>query len=72
MAKDETKKKAKKSGGGTRDVEFDFERDTKNKRRFSEVVEDGEEEAIGTLYVSKSLFDGELPDSMVLTMKWPR
>lgn len=34
---------------------FVFERSTKNKHRFAEVVLQGGEESIGTLYVSKSV-----------------
>lgn len=36
---------------------FQFERETKNTRRYSEVAEDGEA-VVGTLYVQKSALDG--------------
>lgn len=47
------------------DVEFEFERDTKNTRRFKEVSDDP---IIGTLYVQKSAFKGTPPESITVTI----
>ena len=45
-------------------VKFVHEKDTKNKYRFTE---DSEEPVVGTLYVSKALFD-ERPDQLEVTI----
>lgn len=64
-----TKKSAsKKPAKKDLTVEFEFERDTKNKRRFAEVEVEGQEPVIGTLYVSKSAFNGTLPESLTVTI----
>jgi len=34
-------------------IEFEFERDTKNKVRFAEVVEGRDPQMVGTLYIDK-------------------
>ena len=46
-------------------VEFEFERETKRKFRFKEL---SEEPVMGTLYVSKDLFD-ERPERLEVTLK---
>lgn len=46
-------------------VSFKYERETKNKYRFSE---DAEEPVMGTLYVRKDLFD-ERPDQLEVTLR---
>lgn len=50
-------------------VEFKFERDTKNFRRYQE-VENGHDQMIGTLYLNKSasLILGNLPESITVTI----
>jgi hypothetical protein len=47
---------AKPTGGAKASVvvEFAFERDTKNTRRFQEVVADGASPVVGTLYVKNT------------------
>lgn len=49
-------------------AEFAFERETKNKVRYAEVVTDGDEEVVGTLYVSKSAFS-ERPERLKVTIE---
>jgi hypothetical protein len=51
--------------GMERKVAFDYEKDTKNKYRFSE---DAEEPVMGTLYVSKGLFD-QRPERIEVTLR---
>ena len=46
-------------------VKFEFERETKRKYRFKEVAE---EPVMGTLYVSKDLFD-QRPDALEVTLR---
>ncbi len=48
-----------------RKVTFEFERETKRKYRFKEHAE---EPVMGTLYVSKDLFD-ERPDKLEVTLR---
>jgi hypothetical protein len=48
-----------------RKVRFEYERETKRKYRFRE---DAEEPVMGTLYVSKDLFD-ERPDAIEVTLR---
>lgn len=54
-------------------VQFTFERDTKNTRRYQEVVAEGAPTMIGTLYVQKFVgqaFDGgKLPDALTVTIE---
>lgn len=52
-------------------VEFEFDRDTKNTRRFAEVGNNagGETDLIGTLYVQKAAFSGTLPESITVTIE---
>lgn len=63
-----TKKTAKKTTASKvlAEVEFEFERETKNKVRFAEV---GDGDVIGTLYVSKSAFsNGKFPETLTVTI----
>ena len=54
----------------TQDVEFDFERATKNTYRFKERAPEGEER-IGTLYVKKGVFTGEgAPSRLSVVVRW--
>lgn len=46
-------------------VRFTYERDTKNKYRFSE---DADEPVMGTLYVAKGLFE-ERPERLEVTLR---
>jgi hypothetical protein len=48
-----------------RKVAFEYEKDTKNKYRFTE---DADEPVMGTLYVSKDLFD-QRPQRLEVTLK---
>jgi hypothetical protein len=48
-----------------RKVRFEYERETKRKYRFKE---DSEEPVMGTLYVSKDLFD-ERPEALEVTLR---
>ena len=50
-----------------RKVSFGYERETKRKYRFKE---EGEEPVMGTLYVSKELFD-ERPDRLEVILRVP-
>lgn len=46
---------------------FLFERETKNTHRFAEVVRDGEEAIIGTLYIQKAaLEEAEILDEQAI------
>ena len=49
-------------------LNFDFDRDTKNTRRFAEVTEGDAAPVVGTLYVQKSAFKGDLPESVTVTI----
>jgi len=49
-------------------VAMDFERATKNTFRFKEQAPEGEE-AIGTLYVQKRVFNGKEPASIKVTIE---
>lgn len=51
-----------------REIEFEFERATKNTFRFQEKVSGNP--VIGTLYVQKSLFEGKEPKSLRVTVEW--
>jgi hypothetical protein len=48
-----------------RTILFHHERDTKNKHRYQE---DSDEPVMGTIYVSKDLFD-DRPDRLELTLR---
>ena len=63
----------KKAAAKGIEVAFEFDRDTKNTRRFAEVPEsEFAEPLIGTLYVKKSALaeanGGALPESLTLTI----
>lgn len=66
-------KKTSVKKSNTKVIEFEFEKDTKNARRFAEVTE-GEfaEPLIGSLYVKKSaladLNGGSLPETVTVTL----
>lgn len=50
-------------------LSFQKERDTKNKVRFSEVVEDGQTAAVGTLYINQEVVaEEELGDTLEVTI----
>lgn len=49
-----------------KEIEFEFERDTKNTYRFQEA---GDIPVIGTLYVKKSLFKKE-PKKIKVAIEW--
>ena len=49
-------------------VKFQYERETKNKSRFRE---DAEDPVMGTLYVSKGLFE-ERPEELEVTLRVTR
>ena len=49
-------------------LNFEFDRDTKNTRRFAEVVEGDNAPVVGTLYVQKSAFKGTLPETVTVTI----
>jgi hypothetical protein len=49
-----------------KEIEFEFERDTKNTYRFQEI---GDMPVIGTLYVKKSLFKKE-PKKIKVSIEW--
>ncbi|MEM3291013.1 MAG: hypothetical protein QW046_05805 [Candidatus Micrarchaeaceae archaeon] len=51
-----------------KEIEFEFERATKNTFRFQERASGNPD--IGTLYVQKSLFEGKEPKSLKLTVEW--
>ncbi|MEM3192778.1 MAG: hypothetical protein QW292_12010 [Candidatus Parvarchaeota archaeon] len=51
-----------------KELEFDFERATKNTYRFQEKGPGNP--VIGTLYVQKSLFEGKEPKSLKVTVEW--
>ncbi len=61
-------KKTKKTSGFT--AMFVVDKDTKNTRKFTEVV-NGEagSEKIGTLYIQKSAFGDSLPDRITVTVE---
>ena len=50
------------------DLEFKFEKDTKNTYRYQEVAPEGEEK-IGTLYVKKSALANKAPAKLTVTVK---
>lgn len=47
-------------------ITFTYRNDTKNKFRFEEQSDD--DDIIGTLYISKSAFDGAAPPELVVTI----
>ena len=49
-------------------LEFEFERATKNTYRFQEKT--FTDPVIGTLYVQKALFGGQAPKSVKVTLEW--
>ncbi|MEM0135201.1 MAG: hypothetical protein QXU18_08270 [Thermoplasmatales archaeon] len=51
-----------------KEIEFEFERATKNTFRFQERASGNP--VIGTLYVQKSLFEGKEPKSLKVTVEW--
>jgi preprotein translocase subunit SecD len=52
------------------ELTFNFERETKGAVRFQEVIADGEEKRIGTLYVRKSVFGSNVPKSLAVTITY--
>lgn len=48
---------------------FNFDRDTKNKRRFKEVNDSEGDEVVGTLYIRKSVAKGAA--QLILTIEIP-
>jgi len=50
------------------ELKFKFERETKNTFRFQEVVEEGEEAVVGTLYVRKAAFKSKV-EFLTVTIK---
>ena len=51
-----------------RELTFEFNKETKNTVRFSEVVADGSEPVIGELYVRKSALGNDRPKTLSLTI----
>ena len=51
-----------------KEIEFEFERATKNTYRFQEKAQG--EPSIGTLYVQKSVFGSKEPKNVKVTMEW--
>lgn len=51
-----------------KEIEFEFERATKNTSRFQE--KSTESQAIGTLYVQKSAFGSKEPKKVKVTVEW--
>ena len=51
-----------------KEIEFEFERATKNTYRFQE--KSSGNPVIGTLYVQKSLFGSKEPGSLKATVEW--
>ena len=51
-----------------KEIEFEFERGTKNTYRFQE--KSSGNPVIGTLYVQKSLFGQKEPKKVKVTMEW--
>ena len=49
-------------------LEFEFERATKNTYRFQEKT--FTDPVIGTLYVQKALFGGQTPKKVKVTLEW--
>ena len=50
------------------ELTFEFNKETKNTIRFSEVVADGETPVVGELYVKKSAIKGETPKMLTVTV----
>ncbi len=48
---------------------FTFERETKNTVRFQEKAEAGQPTIVGTLYVQKFVFPGDVPQELTVTIK---
>jgi len=51
-----------------REIEFEYERPTKNTYRFQEKTEGSP--VIGTLYIQKSLFGSKEPKNVKVTVEW--
>ena len=51
-----------------KEIEFEFERATKNTYRFQE--KDSGNPAIGTLYVQKFIFGSKEPKALKVTVEW--
>ena len=51
-----------------KEIEFEFERATKNTYRFQEKASGNP--VIGTLYVQKSVFDDKEPKKVKVTVEW--
>ena len=51
-----------------KEIEFEFERDTKNTYRFQEKSEGAQ--TIGTLYVQKFIFGSKEPKALKVTLEW--
>ena len=53
---------------GKKEIEFEFERATKNTYRFQE--KSSGEPSIGTLYVKKAVFGTKEPKKVKVTVEW--
>ena len=53
---------------GSKQIEFEFERATKNTYRFQEQT--FTDPVIGTLYVQKALFSNQTPKKLRVTVEW--
>jgi len=50
-------------------IEFEFEKETKGAIRFKEIVPEGEDRVIGTLYIRKDALKGERPKKVIINLK---
>ena len=50
-------------------LQFEFEKSTKNTYRFKEIVPEGEDRVIGTLYIRKDALKGERPKKVIINLK---
>lgn len=48
---------------------FNFEKETKGTRRYQEIVEEGKEKVIGTLYIRKDFLAGKKPEKIEVILK---
>ena len=51
-------------------IEFEFEKETKGAIRFKEIVPEGEDRVVGTLYVRKSFLGSLKPEKMTITLRF--
>ena len=51
-------------------LQFEFEKSTKNTYRFKEIVPEGEDRVIGTLYVRKSFLGSFKPEKITITLRF--